>query len=192
MSAIRLLYLVGICVACTPADKPGGQLPPDAAAPALAAATAKPTLTRADTLRFTNEEFVRKALGEALHYKRVIRNRAAFKLSYTLEASEENPAVLDSLTTFTDQQKNAFTYYVSGDKQAQGASLLKATLLSSATQLPTEVRVGMSKSQFASAFRQRVIPAVVVVTETEGYQVFMFTFANDRLISIRFDSAYTG
>ena len=185
---------LGCCAACGPIEPPGSQAPARAQGP-------PPELTHTgkaprakgaghpDTLRITDDAFVAQVFDHFMLYEKVIAPRRKFRLSQQMEPSADDPKVVDTTNTFSDQF-NSYTYFCSGDPASPGASLLRATVRSATVRWPKRVQVGMSQADFAAAFRVVAVPAVAVVTEAEGYQRFTFTFANARLVSINFVSNY--
>lgn len=201
MKIHALSLIFGVCAACGPTDKSAslestknlaGERNVEPQAEKLVAKANELVTNRADTLEIIDGDFVEKAINGALQYKRIIRNRAAFRLSSTFEQNEDDPALQDSVNVFSDGRKNTFKYYMSGDKKVKGAFLLSARIYSSGIFLPKNIKVGINKKYFATIFHKARIPKVVVLSEEEGYQVFTFTFVNEVLVSVEFESNYMG
>jgi hypothetical protein len=201
MKYLLTLFLASLCVGCNPTDKRATKsVQPEteqqleqwtvSKAKADTAAVDRATGLGRDTLAVIDDDFVSQVFDKFLLYKNVIKNRRSFQLRQQTEPSD-NPQITDTINTFLDRP-NSFTYLQSGDPTANSALLIKARIESSTVKLPKNIKVGMSKAAFAAVFRLRAVPAVVVLAETEGYQRFTFTFANEVLVSVEFESSYMG
>lgn len=141
-----------------------------------------------DTNHIASDQTVERIL-KSFVYSRMWPDLRRYPKEFKLTPGTDNTSITDSIITYA-LGKNSFVYLKSGDAAAPGAVLMSCQLASAPTYLPKIIRLGMNKSELAQLIGKPFTTNVLLVSEQEGYQKFYFTFKNNRLQVVTFDSDY--
>lgn len=146
-------------------------------------------VSKYDTIQLTDDKYLSDILAWNDPYKRLLKDRKR-ESKYTLVNNEYDANIIDTVITYTTPNTDTFTYYTSGDTAAAAPALVKFDINSSSIILPLGVHTAIIKANFYRPLPVDKPNLVVAVSEQEGYQNLYFTFKNDTLKRIQFESFY--
>ncbi|MGI4834436.1 MAG: hypothetical protein ACRYFK_13350 [Janthinobacterium lividum] len=146
-----------------------------------------PVATKQDISQVVAEAVVAQ-LFEALAYAKMQLALRAYRKKFVLNPESQDSAP-DSIITYA-APPSSFVYLKSSNAAAPGAVLLRCQLVAAPARLTKNIHLGMSRAALGRLLGQPFSATVLLISETEGYQKFYFTFQKDSLQAVAFESDY--
>jgi hypothetical protein len=180
------LLLITLATGCEPPTSQSAH--PTTQAMLADSAGRHPPVAKLDTSHVVAEKLVAQ-LFQALAFAKMQPLLSTYNKTVTLDSANQDSAAPDSIITYV-AASNSFVYIKSGSTAAPGAVLLHCQLASASARLTKTIYLGMSKTALETLLGQPFSSNVLLVSETEGYQKFYFTFQKGILQAVAFDSDY--